>query len=131
MVMDYWSEKRLNHHSEATTMLYGAPECARIAPGEGLEARFARRAAAGRAVVTGARAMGLTVFGDDAYRMTNLTGIIPEGVDGEVARRRMREDFEIAIGAAFEAALLADDHAFAEEEFTSIWPPPATREAAE
>ncbi|MDB5703033.1 MAG: aminotransferase [Sphingomonas bacterium] len=102
MVMDYWSEKRLNHHTEATTMLYGARECARVALGEGLEARFARHAAAGRSVVAGARAMGLTVFGDDAHRMTNVTGIlIPDGVDGEAVRRRMREDFEIEIGAAF------------------------------
>lgn len=102
MVMDYWSEKRLNHHTEATTMLYGARECARVALGEGLEARFARHAAAGRAVVAGARAMELSVFGDDAHRMTNVTGIlIPDGVDGEAVRRRMREDFEIEIGAAF------------------------------
>lgn len=102
MVMDYWSEKRLNHHTEATTMLYGARECARIALGEGLEARFARHAAAGRAVVAGARALGLTVFGDDRFRMTNVTGIlIPEGVDGERVRRRMREDFEIEIGTSF------------------------------
>jgi hypothetical protein len=49
----------------------------------------------------GARAMGLTVFGDDRYRMTNVTGVyVPEGVDGE-ACRRMREDFEIEIGTAF------------------------------
>ena len=102
MVMDYWSEKRLNHHTEATTMLYGARECARVALGEGLDTRFARHAAAGRAVVAGARALGLTVFGNDATRMTNVTGIlIPDGVDGEAVRRRMREDFEIEIGAAF------------------------------
>ncbi|RYE03802.1 MAG: alanine--glyoxylate aminotransferase family protein [Sphingomonadales bacterium] len=102
MVMDYWSEKRLNHHTEATTMLYGARECARVALGEGLEARFARHAAAGRAVTAGARALGLTVFGDDRFRMTNVTGIhVPKGVDGEAVRRRMREDFEIEIGAAF------------------------------
>lgn len=35
MVMDYWSEKRLNHHTEATTMLYGAREAARIVLEEG------------------------------------------------------------------------------------------------
>ncbi len=48
MVMDYWSEKRLNHHTEATTMLYGARECARVALGEGLErvSRVTRRPAA-------------------------------------------------------------------------------------
>jgi (S)-ureidoglycine-glyoxylate aminotransferase len=102
MVMDYWSEKRLNHHTEATTMLYGARECARVVLGEGLEARFLRHRLAGASVVAGARAMGLTVFGDDAHRMTNVTGIlVPEGVDGEAVRRRMREDFEIEIGAAF------------------------------
>jgi (S)-ureidoglycine-glyoxylate aminotransferase len=41
MIMDYWGPKRLNHHTEATTMLYGARECARVALGEGLPARFA------------------------------------------------------------------------------------------
>ena len=29
MIMDYWGSRRLNHHTEATTMLYGARECAR------------------------------------------------------------------------------------------------------
>ncbi|TZG28139.1 pyridoxal-phosphate-dependent aminotransferase family protein [Sphingomonas montanisoli] len=102
MVMDYWGEKRLNHHTEATTMLYGARECARIVLGEGLEARFARHAAAGRAMTAGLRGMGLTVYGDDTHRMANVTGVyIPEGVDGEAVRRRMREDFEIEIGTAF------------------------------
>lgn len=102
MIMDYWSEKRLNHHTEATTMLYGARECARVALEEGLEARFARHAKAGAAVTAGLRAMELKVFGDDAHRMTNVTGVwIPEGVDGERVRTRMREDFEIEIGTSF------------------------------
>ena len=102
MIMDYWSEKRLNHHTEATSMLYAARECARIALGEGLDARYARHAAAGRAMTAGLRAMGLTVFGSDATRMTNVTGVhIPDGVDGEAVRRMMREAFEIEIGTAF------------------------------
>jgi len=102
MIMDYWSEKRLNHHTEATTMLYGARECACVVLEEGLEARYARHAAAGRAITAGARAMGLTVFGDDRFRMTNVTGIvIPAGIDGERVRTRLREDFEIEIGTAF------------------------------
>jgi (S)-ureidoglycine-glyoxylate aminotransferase len=102
MIMDYWSEKRLNHHTEATSMLYAARECARIMLGEGLEARYARHAAAGRAMAAGLRAMGLTVFGDDAHRMTNVTGVfIPEGIDGERVRTQMRTQFEIEIGTAF------------------------------
>lgn len=102
MIMDYWSEKRLNHHTEATSMLYAARECARVVLGEGLEASFARHAAAGRAMTAGLRAMGLTVFGDDAHRMTNVTGVyIPSGIDGERIRTAMREHFEIEIGTAF------------------------------
>ncbi|BBC80032.1 pyridoxal-phosphate-dependent aminotransferase family protein [Acetobacter orientalis] len=102
MVMDYWSEDRLNHHTEATTMLYGAREAARIMLEEGLPARFARHKSAGQAMVAGARALGLQVFGDDAHRMTNVTGIwTPEGVKGEQVRAQMREDFGIEIGTAF------------------------------
>ncbi|MDZ7893976.1 MAG: alanine--glyoxylate aminotransferase family protein [Sphingobium sp.] len=102
MVMDYWSEKRLNHHTEATSMLYAARECARIMLMEGLDARYARHASAGRAMTAGLRAMGLEVFGDDRHRMTNVTGVhIPDGIDGEAVRRAMREDFEIEIGTAF------------------------------
>jgi len=102
MIIDYWSEKRLNHHTEATSMLYAARECARVALGEGLEVRFDRHVRAGRAVTAGLRAMGLTVFGDDAHRMTNVTGVyIPDGIDGEAVRTAMREHFEIEIGTAF------------------------------
>ncbi len=102
MIMDYWSDKRLNHHTEATSMLYAARECARVALAEGLEQRFARHALAGQAVTAGLRAMGLTVFGDDAHRMTNVTGVyIPDGIDDLCVRRRMREDFEIEIGTSF------------------------------
>ena len=102
MIMDYWSEKRLNHHTEATSMLYAARECARVALEEGLDARFARHARAGRAVTAGLRAMGVTGSGDDRFRMPNVTGVyIPEGVEGERVRKRMREDFEIEIGTSF------------------------------
>jgi (S)-ureidoglycine-glyoxylate aminotransferase len=102
MIMDYWSEKRLNHHTEATTMLYGARECARILLQEGLQNCFDRHRRAGRAMVAGARALGLQTFGQDAYRMPNVTGVvIPAGVDGERVRTCLREDFEIEIGTAF------------------------------
>ena len=102
MIMDYWSEKRLNHHTEATTMLYGARECACVALEEGLEPRFTRHALAGKAVTAGLRAMGLTIFGSDTHRMANVTGVyIPDGVDGEKVRARMRDDFEIEIGTSF------------------------------
>jgi (S)-ureidoglycine-glyoxylate aminotransferase len=102
MIMDYWSDKRLNHHTEAASMLYAARECARVVLEEGLEARFARHAQAGAAVVAGVEAMGLAVYGDKAHKMTNVTAVIaPAGVDYDRVKARMRTDFEIEIGAAF------------------------------
>jgi len=102
MVMDYWSEKALNHHTEATSMLYAARECGRILLQEGLEAAFARHAAASRAVVAGLQAMGLKLFGDLEHKMANVTGVwIPEGVNGDRVRKAMLDDFNIEIGTSF------------------------------
>jgi (S)-ureidoglycine-glyoxylate aminotransferase len=102
MVMDYWSDKALNHHTEATTMLYGARECARIMLREGLPRVFARHATGSRAVVAGVEAMGLRVFGDKPNKMPNVTGVwIPEGVNGERVRAGLLNDFNIEIGTSF------------------------------
>lgn len=102
MIMDYWSDKRLNHHTEAASMLFAARECARIVLEEGLETRFARHKQAGAAMVAGIEALGLEVYGDQAHKMTNVTGVIaPSGVDYDRVKARMRTEFEIEIGAAF------------------------------
>jgi (S)-ureidoglycine-glyoxylate aminotransferase len=102
MLMDYWSESRLNHHTEATSMLYAAREAARILLAEGLEAAWARHALASRAVVAGIAAMGLELFGDARHKMANVTGVvIPDGVDGERVRGALLDDFGIEIGSSF------------------------------
>ncbi|MGI9507864.1 MAG: pyridoxal-phosphate-dependent aminotransferase family protein [Geminicoccaceae bacterium] len=103
MLMDYWSEKRLNHHTESTTMLYAARECARVILEEGLEAGFARHALAGRALRAGLEAMELQLFGDAPYRMPNVTGVVIPGAisDGERVRGAMLHDFGIEIGTSF------------------------------
>ena len=104
MVMDYWSDKALNHHTEATSMLYAAHECARIVLEEGLQNAFARHTRASRALVAGLTAMGLKLFGDQAHKMANVTGVyIPEGVDGEAVRRALLEQHSIEIGTSFGA----------------------------
>jgi (S)-ureidoglycine-glyoxylate aminotransferase len=102
MVMDYWSDLALNHHTEATTMLYGARECGRIFVKEGREAVYRRHADASRAMVAGLSAMGLKVFGDVANKMPNVTGVyIPEGVNGDRVRGALLNDFNIEIGTSF------------------------------
>jgi (S)-ureidoglycine---glyoxylate transaminase len=102
MLMDYWGEARLNHHTEATSMLYAARECARIVLQEGLEPAFARHARASRALAHGLEAMGLKPFGDARHKMANVTGVhIPDGIDGEAVRAAMLDDFGIEIGTSF------------------------------
>jgi (S)-ureidoglycine-glyoxylate aminotransferase len=102
MIMDYWSDKALNHHTEATSMLYAARECARILLQEGLSAAFARHERVSRALVAGLQAMGLKLFGDLEHKMPNVTGVhIPHGVDGEKVRRALLEQFNIEIGTSF------------------------------
>jgi (S)-ureidoglycine---glyoxylate transaminase len=102
MLMDYWGESRLNHHTEATSMLYAARECARIVMGEGIGERVARHELASRAVCAGLEAMGLAIFGERKFKMPNVTGVvIPAGIDGERVRGSLLGDFGIEIGTSF------------------------------
>jgi (S)-ureidoglycine-glyoxylate aminotransferase len=102
MIMDYWSDKALNHHTEATSMLYAARECARIVLQEGLSAAFERHARASKALTEGLQAMGLKLFGDQAHKMANVTGVyIPAGVDGERVRHALLNEHNIEIGTSF------------------------------
>src|SRR5260221_1674804 len=102
MIMDYWSDQALNHHTDATTMLYAARECARVLLGEGLPMAVARHATASRALRAGLEAMGLALYGDPRHRMANITGVhIPAGVNGDQVRRAMLETHDIEIGTSF------------------------------
>ncbi|KQQ11446.1 pyridoxal-phosphate-dependent aminotransferase family protein [Rathayibacter sp. Leaf296] len=102
MVFDYWGPRRLNHHTEATTMLYGARECARIIVEEGLENTIARHRVHGAAMLAGVQGLGLEVFGDVSHKMSNVVAVrIPEGVNGDAVRGAMLEDFGIEIGTSF------------------------------
>ena len=103
MLMDYWSPQRLNHHTEAASMLYAARECARTVLEEGLQRGFARHALTSSALRAGLAAMGLELFGDPNHRMANVTGvIIPKAVtDGEKIRAQLLNDFGIEIGTSF------------------------------
>ena len=102
MIMDYWGEARLNHHTEATSMLFGARECARILLEEGVDNAIARHQLNGDGLAAGLVAMNLDLFGDQSHRMANVVGVyIPEGVNGEVVRGQMLTEFGIEIGTSF------------------------------
>jgi (S)-ureidoglycine-glyoxylate aminotransferase len=102
MILDYWGPRRLNHHTEATSMLYAARECARIILEEGRQAVIDRHELHGAAMLAGVRGLGLTVYGDVAHKMNNVVAVqIPEGIDGEGARSALLRDFGIEIGTSF------------------------------
>jgi len=101
-ILDYWGPKRLNHHTEATTALYGARECARLLVNEGIPEAIERHRVHGSAMATGLSAMGLTLFGDQKHKMNNVVGVeIPDGIDGDGARAAMLGDYGIEIGTSF------------------------------
>ena len=102
MILDYWGPERLNHHTEATSALFGAYEAARLILEEGLDAGIARHQLHGDAMLHGIQAMGLQVFGDIKHKMNNVLGVyIPEGVVGDEVRHLMLNDFGIEIGTSF------------------------------
>ncbi|GEA51900.1 aminotransferase V [Vibrio inusitatus NBRC 102082] len=102
MVMGYWGPERLNHHTEATSMLYAARECARLFLEEGADQVVARHKIAGDAMASGLRAMGLELFGNPQFKMNNVVGVyIPQGIDGEKIRLELLHRFGIEIGTSF------------------------------
>ena len=102
MVMDYWGPQRLNHHTEATSMLYAARECARLLATEGMASAVARHRLHGGAMAAGLAGMGLELFGDQAHRMNNVVGVkIPDGVPGDELRASLLANYGIEIGTSF------------------------------
>ena len=103
MIMDYWSPRALNHHTEAASMLYAARECARVVLEEGIDQGVARHALTSKALRAGLEAMGLELYGDAKHRMANVTGVhIPKQIKNvDKVRSEMLEDFGIEIGTSF------------------------------
>ncbi len=101
-IQEYWSPKRLNHHTEATSMLYALREGLRIIHEEGLQERFERHKFHEKALIAGLEAMGLTLFGDSRYKMPIVTCVnIPEGVNGDAVRSTMAKEFGVEIASTF------------------------------
>lgn len=101
-LQDYWSPARLNHHTEATSMLYALREGLRLVLEEGLDERFARHREHEGALIAGLEAMGLRLYGDPSCKMTVVTCIeIPAGVDGESVRSMLLDHYGIEIASSF------------------------------
>ncbi|TCP96201.1 (S)-ureidoglycine-glyoxylate aminotransferase [Cricetibacter osteomyelitidis] len=101
-LQDYWSPRRLNHHTEATTHQYGVHEALRCILMEGLENRFARHILNDKALCAGLDAMGLKIFGDRKHKAPVVTAVeIPQGISGPQLRSGMLNDFGIEVATSF------------------------------
>lgn len=102
MLQDYWGPRRLNHHTEATSMIYALHEGLRLVLAEGLDQRFARHKFHEAALLAGLEAMGLKLFGDSRHKLPCVTCVeIPIGVDGESVRKMLLDAFSIEIASSF------------------------------
>ena len=99
----YWNTERINHHTEATTMIYALHEGLRTMINEGIENVWARHKLNDEAIVAGIKAMGLGFFGNMETKMPTVTPIlIPEGADdGEAIRNMLLEVFGVEIASSF------------------------------
>lgn len=105
MLMDYWSPRRLNHHTEATSMLYGLREGARVVLEEGLRERFSRHRLHETALIKGIKAMGLELFTEGRKKLPTVTCVkVPDRVDADLVRKMMLDDFGVEIARLFRAA---------------------------
>ncbi|CZR01875.1 pyridoxal-phosphate-dependent aminotransferase family protein [Trichococcus collinsii] len=98
----YWNKERINHHTEATSMIYALHEGLRMMILEGIENGYERHSQNDRAIQAGIEAMGLFIFGDRTTKMPTVTPIlIPEGVDGDAVRNTLLNDFGVEIASSF------------------------------
>ncbi|MDE0019131.1 MAG: alanine--glyoxylate aminotransferase family protein [Candidatus Poribacteria bacterium] len=97
----YWQgEKRSYHHTVSMSMIYALREALRVVLEEGLAARYERHELNARALLAGAKAIGLQPAAEQGYRAPMLTTLrIPNGIDDATIRKRLITDYGIEIGA--------------------------------
>lgn len=101
-IQRYWGPERINHHTEATSMIYGLHEGLRLLLNEGMENVWARHALNDKAIVEGIKAMGLDIYGNPASKMPTVTSIIvPEGFNCDQIRTTLLNEFGVEIAASF------------------------------
>lgn len=102
LLAGYFGAKRVYHHTAPVSALFALAEALRIVEEEGLEARFARHRAAGRALVEALAPLGFEPLVAEAHRLPMLTSLrLPEVArrQGEAElRQRLLERHGIEVG---------------------------------
>lgn len=101
-IQRYWGAERINHHTEATSMIYALHEGLRLVLNEGLENVWTRHALNNQAIVEGIKAMGLEIYGEPSSKMVTVTPIIvPEGCDCNSVKDMLLDVFGVEIAGSF------------------------------
>ncbi|MCE2412969.1 alanine--glyoxylate aminotransferase family protein [Candidatus Poribacteria bacterium] len=103
LLENYWhgeKEKRRYHHTVSISLIYALREALRVVLEEGLDVRYKRHVHNARALLAGAKAIGLQPAAEEGYRAPMLTTLrIPDGIDDTTIRKRLITDYGIEIGA--------------------------------
>ena len=101
LLENYWhGEKRSYHHTVSISLIYALREALRVVLEEGLGVRYKRHVHNARALLAGAKAIGLQPVAEEGYRAPMLTTLrIPDGIDDATIRTRLIADYGIEIGA--------------------------------
>jgi alanine-glyoxylate transaminase/serine-glyoxylate transaminase/serine-pyruvate transaminase len=102
LVMGYWgsAERRSYHHTAPINALYGLHEALVMLEDETLENAWNRHFRNHLALRAGLEAMGLELAVPADERLPQLNAVrIPEGVDDQLVRTRLLEEYNLEIGA--------------------------------
>ncbi len=96
----YWVDRpAVYHHTTPILGVYALHEALSRVLEEGLDARWARHAAAAAHLQSALRERGLELLADPRRQMAPLTAVrVPDGVDGKAVQARMLADHGIEIG---------------------------------
>jgi alanine-glyoxylate transaminase/serine-glyoxylate transaminase/serine-pyruvate transaminase len=100
LLAKYWGPERAYHHTVSGTLVYALHEGLRLVAEEGLEARWARHRANAEYLWEGLAALDLNLLVPPPHRLPTLTTVrVPEGADEARVRARLRDEYNIEIGA--------------------------------
>lgn len=99
LILKYWGQERVYHHTAPINALYGLHESLRQVLAEGLEARFERHRKHAAALAAGLSALGLELPVPVAERLPPLTLVsVPRGIDEARVRKYLLDEFSLEIG---------------------------------
>jgi alanine-glyoxylate transaminase/serine-glyoxylate transaminase/serine-pyruvate transaminase len=96
----YWIDRPITyHHTMPILQYYALYTGIRLALEEGLDARWARNADAGRYFQDEIRSRGYELLADPDHQLVELTAVkVPEGVDGKEIQGRILREHGIEVG---------------------------------